>query len=344
MAYVSAVNQPDLVSLSSNDDAAPANFAPPLNWVEARVGFFDKFRIDLETPILSAKSSLLTVAAIPSTALNIPDYQMAFGFYKVPIVGSQPEAGGFSNPAYFHYMIGTSSISPDAQATGPPYASSIKNQPFANYTAFTAWLNELRLFNAVFLADLALTDISFYYDSSQQKIYIEIGTPLIGPNYAYQLALPNDPNMVAAVANYKANILPGGAPEVNARYSLATRVGFAYNAMVPTFLGGICVSSGGQLWPNASPNLVYSNTMNLRSSIVQGSSVSSNNDHDVLAVVPLTAPPLGITLYQNKTGYPQRRTANSIYQIDIQMTDDNDEPYYLPDSCNVVLEMYFLYQ
>jgi hypothetical protein len=266
---------------------------------------------------------------------------MAFGFYKVPIVAGQPQAGGFTNAANFHYMVANSATLATPQAVAP-WTSPFKNQPFANYTDLTAWLNDMIAANVVLLGDATLADLTFVYDAVQAKIYIQTPAPQAG--FAYQIALPGDPNMVAAINTYKTTILPGGNGDLNGQYSLASRVGFVYPVMIPTLLAGVCVAGGGELWPNSSPNLVFTQTVNLRSSIAQGSSVSSNNDHDLLAVVGISAPPLGVTLYQAKTEAHLRRIAAAVYQIDIQMTDDNDEPFYLPDSANVNVELQFFYR
>lgn len=341
MSYISAVNQPDIVNLSSKDDAAPTNTAPPVQWVEAHVGFFDSFRIDLETPVLGAKGVLLTSASVPSTGLNIPDYQMAFGFYKVALVVGQPPAGAFTNPANFHYMVANSYNLAGGQAVAP-YVTPFKNQPLATYTDMAAWLNEMVAANVVLLGDPVLAELTFVYDAVMSKIYIE--TPAAQAGFAYQVALPGDPNLIAAVDNYKAAILPGGNGDLDGRYSLSSRVGFAYSVMSPVLLDGVCVIGGGELYPNSAPDLVFTQNVNVRSSIAQGSSVSSNNDHDLLAVLPVPAPPLGVSLYQAKTENPLRRVAPSIFQVDIQLTDDNDEPFYLPDNAIVNVELHFLYK
>jgi hypothetical protein len=344
MSFVSAVNQPDIVHISSNDDATGSKSAPPAFWTDAHIGFFDSFRVDLETPILDPKGCFVTSAAIPSTGLAIPDYQMAFGFYKAALVGGVggvPAAGAFTNVANFHYMVGNAASLPGTQAVAP-WTTPFKNQPLDNYTDMTAWLNDMVAANAFVLGDATLLDLTFVYDQAQAKIYIE--TPIAENAFAYQIALPGDPNMIAAVANYKSVILPGAAPDLNGQFSLATRVGFAYSVVSPVLLTGVAVVGGEELWPNSSPNLVFTQTVFLRSSVVQGSSESSNNDHDLLVTVPISAPPLGVTLYQAKTEQPLRRVAKQLFQIDIQMTDDNDQPYYLPDSAIVNTELYFLYK
>jgi len=344
MAFVSAVNQPDRVNLSSTDDAAPTTQAPPVYWTDAHAGFFDRFRIDLETPILKPVSVMATSVAMPSTALNIPDYNMAFGFYKVALVGGQPPAGAFTNPANFHYMVANSAMLRGLQAVAPwigPGARPFKNQPIANYAAFAAYLNDMAAANAAFLGDPVLAELTFVYDPITAKIYIE--TPGAQSGFAYQIGLPNDPNLIAAVNNYKAAILPGGAPDLNGKYNLATRVGFAYSTMSPVLLDGICVAGGGQLWPNSSPNLVFTQDVFLYSSVVQGSSETSKDDHDLLAVVSMPAPPLGVNLYETKTKNTLRRVAQEIYQFDILMRDDNNEPYWLPDSAIVDVELQFYY-
>lgn len=78
---VSYVNQPEKISISSNDAEAPAEvFNPQLG------NSFYNFTINLPRPALSVKSLELLSANIPQAQVNIPDDSLIFFYYKIRMI------------------------------------------------------------------------------------------------------------------------------------------------------------------------------------------------------------------------------------------------------------------
>jgi len=92
------------------------------------------------------------------------------------------------------------------------------------------------------------------------------------------------------------------------------------------------------------PNLVYSQCVYLYSNIVAGVSLGSNKQHNLLAVVPSNAPQLGVIQYTALTVNMMSKLVDTIYEISIDMRDDANQPFVLPDNAQVNLELCFIYQ
>ena len=67
MVYKTAVNQPDRLFLSSNDDET-----------SILTSTYNRFDVRLRTPVLNAKCAQLLRATIPNASSSIPDYGLFF--------------------------------------------------------------------------------------------------------------------------------------------------------------------------------------------------------------------------------------------------------------------------
>ena len=75
--------------------------------------------------------------------------------------------------------------------------------------------------------------------------------------------------------------------------------------------------------------------------IVPGSSVGSGGQHNILASVPIAAPPLGVGQYSAPLVNWMTRIMKEIYEIQIRMLDDNYQPYNVPQNAVVNIELGF---
>jgi hypothetical protein len=139
-------------------------------------------------------------------------------------------------------------------------------------------------------------------------------------------------------------------------YTLNLRVGYSMSGQCP---GKMSIAKATQ-WPLANvanewftgvpvpvdsyPNLVYTNGVSLLASFITNSSLTSNNYHNLLAVVPVDSVPLGITNYICATSNLLTKLSQTIQTVQIQMLDDAGQPYELPDNAQVSLEVSFSYQ
>lgn len=140
-------------------------------------------------------------------------------------------------------------------------------------------------------------------------------------------------------------------------YPMNLRVGYALSG-VANVPGVNQAATNNPLWANATnstyaqgtavpadsyPNLVYTQAVYLYSNIVAGVSLGSNKTHNILSVIPVNAPQLGVIQYTALTVNMLSKLVDTIYEITVDMRDDNNQPFSLPDSANVNLELAFVY-
>jgi len=327
MAFVSAVNQPERVFLNSNDDNTPPTEALIAGEGLAGNGF-SKFTCRLPTPILNPKRTQLLRAAIPNAQVNIPDYDLIFWYFAIPVAPA-PQVPVLRNVRIFpsNYQ----------GATG----GCAVNRQLASYADLVTLLNQSAAAtdtsgNPYHVAG----DITFAYDANTKKISWQ-GTNI---GFAYAQAGYNDPQV--EVDRFNVRYTAGGAVQPTlSETNLNLRSGFTFydtEASNPnTFL--VTYPSGTPVVAPSWANLVYSQCVYMFANIVAGSGMGSGGQHNLLSVVPMNAPSLGVSLYQAPMVNWLTKVPQEIYEITIYMLDDNYQPFVVPNNAIVNIEMGFSY-
>lgn len=336
------VNNPERVFLNSSDDGGnTTNF-----------GFSD-FTCTFDTPILGAKKTMMLRATIPNAQINIPDYQCCFFYYSLPTATTAP-----SDSFLRVVRLYPSTYVPPA-ALGTAYT---KNRFFSDPADFVTQLNTAAAAggdNATYNPYWIAGDITFSYNATTKQISFT-------GNSAGRFYAPagwNDPIVTAAMANgtivmpstaniavtYRQPLLPGWTLNLRVGYAMSgtsfgpqlTQVG-----QVPKYanLTHVAYANGTAVPVDSYPNLVYSQCVYLYSNITAGVSLGSNKQHNLLAVVPVNAPQLGVIQYSALTVNMLSKLVDTIYEITIQMRDDANQPFTLPDSAQVNLELAMIYE
>jgi len=331
------VNNPERVFLNSSDD--------PRTTVEQG---FSKFICTFDTPILGAMKTMMLRATIPNAQVNIPDYALEFWYYQLDSASEVPTDNALRCVRlYPSWYNGTGAI---------PYTL---NRFFTDPGDLVTQLNVASsaggddvTYNPYWEAD----DITFTYDATFKKIYIVGNTA--GKYYA--IAGWNDPLVNTARAlitmpNYT-GVGTTVQPSVQG-YTMNLRVGYAMSGNASGYqvnqatganpqyanLNNTTWATGTAVPPDSFPNLVYSQCVYLYSNIVAGVSLGSGGQHNLLAVVPSNAPQLGVIQYSALTVNMLSKLVDTIYEISIEMRDDANYPFVLPDSAQVNIELAFLY-
>jgi hypothetical protein len=92
------------------------------------------------------------------------------------------------------------------------------------------------------------------------------------------------------------------------------------------------------------PDLVYTQAVALYASFITSSSLTSNNRHNLLAVMPMQTVSLGVNNYIAATSNLLTKLSHTINNVVIEMRDSADQPYLVPDNCQVDIEVSFSYQ
>jgi hypothetical protein len=338
------VNNPERVFLNSSDDGRNTT----------DLGF-SQFTCTYDTPILGAKKTMMLRATIPNAQINIPDYQLVFWYYSLPTATTVPTST----------HVRAVRLYPSWYQPPTGFTAYTKNRYFSDPADFVTQLNLAAGAggdNATYNSYWVSGDVSFSYNASTKQISFTGNTA--GRFYA-----PigwNDPEINAIVAanpSSKVIALPSTAniavtyPQLLVQgFTLNLRVGYAMSGtsfgpqvlqvnQLPEYadLTHVAYANGTAVVVDSFPNLVYSQCVYLYSNIIAGSSLGSGNQHNLLAVVPSNAPQLGVIQYTALTVNHLSKLSDTIYEITIEMRDDANQPFTLPDNAQVNIEMAFLY-
>lgn len=335
------VNQPERLLIRSDDDITNANQA----------GFF-QFQVNLPTPVLDAKRCQIIRTTIPNVQLQIPDYQAVFWYYALPTATTAPSNATLRAvrlfPSYYQAPAGLAYVpTKNRYITDPNDFANLLN------TAAAAGGDAVGV-NPYWVAG----DVTFAYNATTKQM------TMTGTNAGlfYTPAGYADPIVLAAIAgqtircpqyNNAATTFP---QPLLAQYTMNLRVGYAMSGLTP---GRQSFANGNRLYANivnvafagtnavpadSFPDLVYTNHIALYASFITSSSLTSNNKHNLLAVVPTQSISLSLNNYIAATSNLLTKLSQTINVITIEMRDSADQPYILPDNATVDLEVSFSYQ
>lgn len=337
----SRVNQPERLLVRSDDDTTNAS----------QTGF-SQFQVNLPTPVLDAKRCQIIRTTIPLVQLQIPDYQAVFWYYSLPAANTVPNATHLRAvrlfPSYYQAPAGLA-------------YTPTRNRYITDPNDFVNLLNVAAAAGGDAVANnpyWVAGDITFAYNATAKQITITGNTA----GRFYTPAGWNDPLVLAAIAGGTIN-----CPQYNnaattfrqpllAQYTLNLRVGYAMSGQSPgrqSFAGApnvyanivnVAFPNGTAVPSDSFPDLVYTNSISLYASFITGSSLTSNNRHNLLAVVPVQTVSLSINNYVAATSNLLTKLSQTINNVVIEMRDSADQPYILPDNAQVDLEVSFSYQ
>jgi hypothetical protein len=336
------VNNPERVFLNSNDDGKnTTDFG------------FSEFTCTYDTPILGAKKTMMLRATIPNAQINIPDYQLVFFYYNLATATTTPSAASLKAvrlyPSYY-------------QAPAALGTAFTKNRYFTDPADMVTQLNlaaaaggDSVTYNPFWTAG----DVTFAYNATTKQITFTGNTA----GRFYAPAGWNDPVVNAAIAG-QTIVMPSTAniavtyPQPLVRgYTLNLRLGYAMSGtsfgpqltqvnQIPQYadITHVAYANGTAVPVDSYPNLVYSQCVYLYSNIVAGVSLGSGGQHNLLSVVPVNAPQLGVIQYSALTVNMMSKIVDTIYAITVQLRDDANMPFVLPDNAQINIELAFTYQ
>ena len=335
------VNNPERVFLNSSDDKRnTTDFG------------FSQFTCSLDTPILGAKKTMMLRATIPNAVVNIPDYQLVFWYYALDAEGDVPTIANLRAirlyPSYYEPPSGFTDYTKNRYFSDPADLVTVLNTAAAGG-------GDDATYNPYYVPD----DITFSYNTTTKQItfqgndialyYAPAGwnDPIVNTEIeAKEIVMPSTANIAVVypqplVKNYTLNLRVGYAmsgtsygPQVTQFYQipqLADITHLAYPSVLP-------------VPADSFPNLVYTQCIYLYSNIVAGVSLGSGGQHNLLAVVPVNVPPLGVIQYSALTVNMMSKLVDTIYDISIEMRDDANQPFVLSDAAQVNLELAMVYE
>jgi hypothetical protein len=340
-AVKSRVNQPERLLIRSDDDTTNAN----------QPGFF-QFQVNLPTPVLDAKRCQIIRATIPNVQLQVPDYQCVFWYHALATATTAPSSSTLRAvrlfPSYYQAPAGLAyTPTKNRYITDPNDLVSLLN------TAASAGGDAVGV-NPYWVAG----QVTFAYNATTKQITMTgntAGTFFTPAGYADPFVLQAIAGGTIVCPQYN-NAATTFVQPLLAQYTLNLRVGYAMSGLTP---GRQSFANGNRLYANivnvafpngtavpvdSFPDLVYTNSVALYASFITGSSLTSNNKHNLLAVVPIQTISLGVNNYIAATSNLLTKLSQTINNVTIEMRDSADQPYILPDNASVDVEVSFSYQ
>lgn len=336
------VNNPDRVYLNSSDD--PRTLGD--------VGF-SQFTCTFDTPILGAKKTMLLRASIPNApeGVSIPNHTLFFWYYQLPAATTVP------NVNYLKCVR----LYPSNYQPPSGFTAFVRNRFFSDPADFVSVLNAAASAggdNLTYNPFWAVGDVTFTYNTTTKQITFTGNTA--GKFYCPAGWADEDVDISARGGNIQMPNFSGtGTTDQVAiqNYTLNLRVGYAMSGLslgtqynraaapqtVYADLTNSTYANGTAVPADSFPNLVYSQCVYLLSNITAGVSLGSNKVHNLLAVIPSNAPPLGVISYTALTVNMLSKIVDTIYAITIELRDDANQPFVLPDNAQVNVELAFVY-
>ena len=347
-AVRSRVNCPERLSLRSDDDVT--------NQSQAR---FYQFQNNLPTAILDPKRCQMIRMTIPNAQVQIPDHSLSFWYYRTLSDAIPTNFNDLSGSLYCVRLFPSWYV--DSGALGyTPTINQYVDDPqelvdLLNLASSVGGDDATR--NPFWDAD----DITFSFDPDTNRISFVGNT---ATSY-YTPAGYNDPNVLRAMAGnaFQGAITLDIQGTIQRQYfapgyTLNLRLGYALSGQCPGMMGS---STNANTWKLANfanswfgtdavltadsfPNLVYTSVIYVFASFITNSSLTSQNNHNLLAVVPVESASLGVTNYICATSNLLTKISSTIQDVIIEMRDEANEPYWLPDNASVSCEISFSYQ
>jgi hypothetical protein len=343
---MTTLNRPDRVTLDAYNDQS-LEYAGP---------YYSQFTNRLTTPILNAKGIQLLNINYVNSVLQLNDTSQLMFFYYAS--ATQAGIATFAN-------LNCIRLHPSTFVPYAGYTTFVRNKYFTSVPELVTALNlaaavggDLSTFNPRFVGG----QVTFSYDTTTRKISINgNGTDYIAP------AAADDPNVLALLASAtlapRMNIITSSNTYATARiqpsvpgFSMNARLGFClgYNTR-GLFWGGSsqqgCATSTGVpsgssplLEADANPILLGAQNIQVYCSIAAGSGMDSLNRKNLAASVPVEVAPLNVGSYTlNSINSPLLSVPSEVYEIGIDLRDENGVPFLTPLNYNVELSFMILY-
>ena len=335
------VNQPDRISVDSFMDTTTGTNGQYFTFVNHAPN----------TALVGCKKVQFLRCSIPYIQPSIPNYALVFYYYKLPTATTVPTA---------QYLKAVR-LYPNDYVAPTGFTAFTLSGFFETPQELVDSLNTAAspggdnvTYNTLWTAD----DVVFFFDTNTNTIEFA-GTD---SNSFYCNAGYNDPIVSAsqastAITTYNNDTTTTQQPYVRG-YTLNLRIGFAMDGVNrprgsgTNFVANSCANLTGRSYAgnvyipgDTYPNLNYTGNIYLYSNIVANSGFGSVNKKNLLAVVPINVPLGGIISYEGHSAPCYAlKVASEIYSVDIEMRDDANQPFLLPDSANVNVELNLIYE
>jgi len=341
---MTTLNRPDKVTLDAFSDGQLET--QNLN------GVYNRFTNQLKTPILNAKGIQLLNANFVNSILQLNDNSQLMFFYYA----STTQAGIRTQANLRCVRLLPSNFVPYAGFTAftrNKYYNSVAELVVA-LSAAAAAAGDSVTYNPLWVAG----QVSFSYDTTTRKISVtSVAGTYIAPAAADDAFVLDQ---LRGTTN-AANRIRMNAYNSSNTYATATLQPYAENVSMNARLGyGMSFNARGLWWngtsqqgcatstgvplaataieADANPILIGSQNCSIYLSIVSGSGIDFTGRKNLIATIPIEVAPLYINSYTlSSVEKPAVSLPTDIYEITVELLDDNGMPFYQPPNYNVNL-------
>ena len=350
---MATLNHPDKIQLDANGDPQLELYNPN--------GVYNRFTNVLKTPILGCKGMQLISANFVNSSLQLNDQSQLLFFYYASAAPTTP----LVLSALHCIRLLPSNFVGNTNA----YSAFTQNKYFNSGTELVAALNAAAstggddvTYNPTWVAG----QVTFSYDTARRRIGIAgNGTLYIAP------AAADDPNVLDLLRGtttptnrIKMNTHNSGATYATAPLqpyvegiSMNARLGFAmaYASTgiwwTSSSLRGCATATGvphtSSVYPvygDANPILLGVQNVGVYISTSVGGGIDPFGRKNLIASVPMQVPSLNVNPYTtNSVETPSLSTPNEIYEITVELLDDNGQPFYQPPNFNTQIALGLFY-
>jgi hypothetical protein len=336
------MNRPDKITVDS--------FSDPNLKSATNNGFFSQFSNQLNTPLLDVKGIQLLRANFVNPSLPLNDFngQLIFVYSRNTTTAIPANGSTFQ-------MV---RLLPSWYVPAASFTAFTKNEYYNNGTELAAALTAAAAAGGdsiTYNPKWLVGDVSFSFNTATRKISF---TGLTAGNY-YAPVPADHPALPAFLATYAPtmNALGGvKAQPFNKDVLMNSRLGYSmsfYNTGILWSGSSIqgCATTSGIPQANAIateadswPILLGTQNINVYCSVITGSGNDSRIAKNLLATLPVENAPLGVCSYTlTSVEKPAKSVASEIYTLQINLTDDNGNPFYFYNNMNVNLELNIYY-
>ena len=347
---MATLNHPDKMQLDA--------FADPRLTLQNPNGVYNRFTNRLPTPLLGCKGVQLISANFINSTLQLNDQSQLMFFYY-----SSVTQAGIATLANLHCIR----LLPSSYVPYAGFTAYTRNAYYNSGTELATALNlaagtggDSATYNPTWIAG----EVTFAYDTAARKFTITgNGTKYIAP------AAADDPNVLDLLrgTTTATNRIRMNAANTSNTYassplqpyvegiSMNARLGFA----MPYAATGLWWSSSSQrgvatstgipsgnsaFYADANPILLGTQNVGVYISTSIGGGVDAYGKKNLIASVPIGVPPLNLNPYTtNSVETPSLSTPNEIYEITVELLDDNGQPFYQPPNFNTQIALGLFY-
>ena len=335
---LNTLNRPDRISLDAYADTNRGTNA-----------VYSSFTNDLGVAVLNAKRLHLLRATIPIPKLQIPDYQLVFYYYELPDATTVPTATHLKAvrlyPSDYVPPSGHTAFTKNVFYTDPAALVTQLNLA-ASAGGDSVTYNTLWVSGGVTFAFSTTTKQITWYGNTASKYYANAGwnDPVVQASqadatkittYNFGTSTTIQPFVLGATLNQRVGYALSGTCVPPQSFGAAVSNKIANLTGIAKITG-----STGVVPADSYPCLVFTQNIYLYANVISNGGLGNYGRKNLMAVINVDVASFGVVQFVTSYyGGEATPIPEELYAVNIEMRDDNNQTFTLPQSANVNVEL-----